>query len=160
MLGACGSLLRVSDPNMLEALDGPQEGTDNNQSRYFQVLFGLAFDILASPSKPEQATSQKAAATTASVAVDVLDSLIELELCDQAVVASSLFDDLTALCFRLSATESVVVQIRVVRLVAKIAKKQTCSTAQANGYVDRRSRVKICVLTPPQSRAGEKRTRG
>lgn len=119
---------------MLEALNGSQQATGSDQSRYFQVLFGLAFDILASPTNPEQATSQKAAASTASVAVDVLDSLIGLQACDQAVVASTLFDDLAALCFRLSATESVVVQIRIVRLVAKIAKKQSQITAEMNKY--------------------------
>lgn len=90
-------------------------------STSYHVLFGLSFDILTSPSSND-AASQKAIAATSSVALELLESLVSREVAGQAILQDGIFEDLTALCFRLASTEPPVVQIRLVRLVKRLIK--------------------------------------
>lgn len=153
MLGAIGSLLRQDQPEMRSALSASDDTTTQQEDMAgFYILYGLSFDMLASFNNMGRASS-KAAAATASVALDVLESLVSRKIAGVALFQTDMFDELEALCFRLASTEPPPVQLRIVRLMACLAQEypqellQTSSpgTEPSQDEVLRETRARKCV---------------
>lgn len=122
MLGAVGNLLRAEDSAMLLPLLREEDNKDKD-SVYFFVLYGLAFDLLAAPSNTRRPSSEKAAATTSSMALEVLNCLLKRDIAKDSLIKSELFDELISLSLRLASTEPPLVQLRLVRLVGNLGRE-------------------------------------
>lgn len=124
-----------NDPSIIAAMDGHegQNGTSATGSvssreeptPYFYVIFGIAFEALASSS------SESAAAVTsgtrqspAITALQALKYLVRPEFAGKAILEPTILDEFISLSYRLAMTESAAVQVHLLEMLAVFAVTQ------------------------------------
>ncbi|GAA5889046.1 hypothetical protein JCM6882_009727 [Rhodosporidiobolus microsporus] len=129
MLHAVATLLKVSDPHMLRAMDGvdPKEiytaslpsAHRSEPALFFWVLFGLAFEALctAGPSSSLVSTN-----SIQSIALEALVGLIRPDVSGAVLKETGIFEELCNLCYRLAITEGPAIKVRVVEIAVGLAK--------------------------------------
>jgi hypothetical protein len=124
ILHAVASLLISKDPNMTKAMDGIEAVNGSNApstdrastsepTLFFFVIFGLAFEALA--------TGQSGTSGKFEVALQAIEGLVTPDIAGSALLQEGIFDELCNLCYRLTITEAPAVQIRVIRIVSRLA---------------------------------------
>jgi hypothetical protein len=131
MLHAVAVLLKKKDPYMLLAMDGVDSSSasasaiaqtssvDSDQREpkmFFYVMYGLAFEALTGGTEASNSDQ------VFQVALEAIEGLSRPEVAGSTLVTDALFDELCALCFRLIATQSTLVQEKVVAVVLELAR--------------------------------------
>lgn len=139
MLHAVATLLRTNDVHMLRALDGqdttpaqalapPVVVPRTAPSLFFWVLFGLSFEALCT-TPPKSGTTTPA--QVQAIALEALVGLIRPEVSGDALLKTSLLDELCNLCYRLAITEGAGIKMRVMGIVLQLG--QTFAVVKGNG---------------------------
>jgi HEAT repeat-containing protein 5 len=119
ILDAVACLLKEQHPAMLAAMDGRSSNDPSPQSiqaveptLYFYVLFGLAFEVLSTPTSP----------VVSKTTISALEGLVQPSVCGPALFMTGSFEELCSLAFRLALTEGAPVQIQLSQLFKTIVK--------------------------------------
>lgn len=131
MLHAIALLLKARNSLAIAAFSGNDiSDADKNiplttakePALFFYVIFGLAFEILADPSSFHTADEDKSrSAQTASLALEAMEGLLLPSIAGPALIRDGLYEELCGLFYRLTITESLAVQARVIQVVSQIA---------------------------------------
>lgn len=134
MLHAVAVLINQNDPSIAKAMDGePTTGSEtaaaptnsafrSEPTLFFFVLYGLAFEALASTASAGSISNEAAQETqTMRIALQAMRSLSKAQYAGSALLQDSIFEELCNLAYRLVMTEPVPVQISVVEMLAGLA---------------------------------------
>ncbi|KDN46480.1 hypothetical protein K437DRAFT_268128 [Tilletiaria anomala UBC 951] len=139
VLHAFSVVMRSDEAQLLEI--GPDSDKDKNDaaseepSSFFFLIYGLAFEILASTSSWKDSMLE---ARVKRVALQTLQSLSHAKYAGSALLDEALFDELSALCHRMIMTESVTVQIGVMQMLSTLI-------ASYGGRIQNREMVNKCL---------------
>ena len=131
MLHAIALLMKAREPLAIAAFSG-QDTSDPEKPHspaatkepalFFYVIFGLAFEVLADPSSFNTHDEDKSrSAQTASIALEAMEGLLLPASAGPALIRDGLYEELCGLFYRLTITESMAVQARVIQVVSLIA---------------------------------------
>lgn len=140
MLHAVATLLKVSNPYMLRAVDGL--GDDDSDALpsphrsdpavFFWILFGLSFEALCTA--PSSANS--AATSIQTVTLEALGGLLRPDVAGTVLNDQDLFDEVCNLCLRLALTEAAEVKARVLDITVGLVQlfvRDLPATGAVNG---------------------------
>lgn len=124
--------MAVGEPNVLLAMDGldandGQAASKNTSSRdeptaLFFAVFGLVYEVLAT-SSADSSPSVKLRQNSI-IALEALKSLVKPEYSGRALLETSIFDELTSLCYRMAVTEPPSTLVHLVEAIATFASSQ------------------------------------
>jgi HEAT repeat-containing protein 5 len=132
ILQAVAAAMSSNDPTIAAAMDGRESmngasATPNAQREepapYFYVLFGIAFEALASSSS-EVATGSGTRQSPVITALQALKCLVRPEYAGKAILEPTILDEFTGLAYRLAMTEGAAVQIHLLEMLAIFAATQ------------------------------------
>ena len=123
--------MQANDPHILAAMDGkdptsPSKSpspTRSEPTSFFFVVFGLVYDALATSST--DSTSTGASRDKAITALEALKSLVRPEYSGKAILEPVIFEEFSALCYRMAMTESAAVQVHLVEALATFTSSQS-----------------------------------
>ena len=136
--------MQAGDPAMLAAMDGREPGTNMNTNGpatvpdepavFFFIIFGLVFEALGTSSAESNLTTSTREPTVIA-ALQALKCLVRPEYSGKALLEPTTFDEFISLCYRMAMTESAVIQIHLVEMVAALAASQD-DRSKAAGNVE------------------------
>ena len=122
--------MQAGDPAMLAAMDGREPGTTNGPATvpdeptvFFFIIFGLVFEALGTSSAESNLTTSTREPTVIA-ALQALKCLVRPEYSGKALLEPTTFDEFISLCYRMAMTESAVIQVHLVEMVAALAASQ------------------------------------
>ncbi|KAJ1300539.1 hypothetical protein OPQ81_002194 [Rhizoctonia solani] len=139
ILAAVGCAMKAGDPHVLQAMDGLDptsagtpvaKTTRKDPTECFFVILGLVYEALSNASSDSAATPEIKA--TALTAIQVLAYLVRPEYAGQAILDPPIFEELSALWYRMTMTEPWAIQTYLVGTIASLAKSQHASIRQAS----------------------------
>jgi hypothetical protein len=123
--------MKVGDPHILQAMDGLDptaaaapvtKDSRKDPTECFFVILGLVYEALSNSSSDSASTPETRA--TALTAIQVLTYLVRPEYAGQAILDPPIFDELTALWYRMTMTEPWTIQTYLVGAIASLARSQ------------------------------------
>jgi len=139
--------MQVADPHVLAVMHGQEPpyiglGQQEEPAMFFFVIFGLAYEALASSSlDPSLATSTRK--TTLIAALQALKSLMCPEYSGRAFLDMTTCDEFISLCYRMALTEAPGIQVHLVELLSVFAKSQS----QRNRESDKAKSAALVIVT-------------
>jgi hypothetical protein len=137
ILKAVANAMTAQDPYVFSAMEGGEVTANikldpkrQEPSALFFVLFGLVYETLANSSA--DATSTSSSRENAIASLQALKSLVEPQLSGKALLEPTVFEELTALWYRMAMTEPASVQIHLVEVAAAFAKSRAAQLREAN----------------------------
>ncbi|QRV99686.1 HEAT repeat protein [Ceratobasidium sp. AG-Ba] len=143
ILSAVGFVMKASNPSAVLALDGldpsnaaqvPTKTPRTEPVECFFIILGLVYEALAAASSDSAAAPEGRSATV--TCIQVLAYLVRPEYAARAILDRPIFDELVALWYRMSMTESWAVQTYLVGAIVSLVKSQKTSTRKAIGGSD------------------------
>ncbi|PWN53232.1 hypothetical protein IE53DRAFT_199598 [Violaceomyces palustris] len=175
MLHAVAVLMNANHPAILKAMDGEPTSTDaapatnsappifrSEPTLFFFVLYGLAFEALASMAGKEGALESQ----IMRIALQAMRSLSKAQYAGTALLQDSIFEELCNLAYRLVMTEPPAVQMSVIemmsgfaasygkRLLGDVEEKAGSKALPKGSKLTHCLRVVICVLSQTRSSRG------
>jgi hypothetical protein len=133
ILQAVATTMQAGDPAMLAAMDGREPGTNmktngpatvpDEPTMFFFIIFGLVFEALATSSAESNLTTSTREPTVIA-ALQALKCLVRPEYSGKALLEPTTFDEFISLCYRMAMTETAVIQVHLVEMVAALAASQ------------------------------------
>jgi HEAT repeat-containing protein 5 len=123
--------MQREDPYVLSAIEGREPSLDSpdaSQSKsrddpaaFFFILFGLAYEALATSSAESAPGALQVSHQSSTIALQALRYLVRPEYCGSSFLQTPAFQELVSLCYRIAMTEPPVVQVSLVEMVAELA---------------------------------------
>lgn len=136
--------MQAAEPSILAGMDGHEIGTNiktNGPSSiraeptmFFFVIFGLAYEALVTSSADSTLTTS-ARQPVVIAALQALKSLVKPEYSGNALLEPTTFDEFISLCYRMAMTETAVVQVYLIEMLAIFASSHE-QRAKAAGVLE------------------------
>jgi hypothetical protein len=139
ILRAVATAMQAQDPHILAAMDGkdassldkdPILSADRKEpTAFFQVIFGLVYEALATSSADATSSSNRQYAVIS--ALQALKCLVRPEYSGNALTEPTIFDEFMSLCYRMGMTEAPAIQVHLVEMLAVFASAQSSIVADS-----------------------------
>jgi len=120
MLRAIAGLLKLLDARAISAIKGFSNTTDGSSAEpmyFFYVVYGLAFEVLATSNSSPTSTRPTI------IALQAIEGILSRDISGISIIGNGLFEELIALLLRMITTEkSAQVRLAILSIVSTLAK--------------------------------------
>lgn len=137
MLRAVATAMQSGDKHILAAMDGEEDvaaipAKRTSPTQYYPIIFGLVYEALSTGSADSSSSASSSSRYACITALQALRSLVRPEYSGNALFEPAIFDEFTALCYRMAMTEPPDVLLLLVDVVVSLVRSRDPSSLRGS----------------------------